>query len=94
VLFAAPGGSEATRVGISVSKRVGGAVVRNRLKRRIREIVNARYEKIESGWDIVVLVRPVAAAAGFHEIEAAVISLLSRAKLMSTESECAPSSGD
>ncbi|MBI2939140.1 MAG: ribonuclease P protein component [Chloroflexi bacterium] len=70
-----------TRVGISVSKRVGKAATRNRVKRRIREAVRALIARITPGWDLVFIARGAAATATFAEIAAAVDELVHRAGL-------------
>ena len=54
-------GSEARRLGITVGRRVGGAVVRNRLKRRVREWFRAARRHIPPGTDVVVIARRPAA---------------------------------
>ena len=56
------------RVGFTVSKRVGNAVVRNRVKRRLREIVRGSTSLLESGWDYVVVARPRAATSDFQAL--------------------------
>jgi ribonuclease P protein component len=80
VLKALPNKLDFYRYGISVSKHVGKAVVRNRIKRRIREII--RSEPLNSGWDIIVIARNPAAESDFHLLERSLDSLLSRAKLV------------
>ena len=69
----AAGGPDATRtrLGITVSKRVGGAVVRNHLKRRIREWFRHAREGLPSQSDIVVIARRAARDLSSHEVEAA-----------------------
>lgn len=57
------------RVGFSVSTRVGGAVQRNLLKRRLRQLAQRRLAGCEAGIDLVVVVRPGAAGASFAELE-------------------------
>ena len=57
-----------TRFGLAVSRRVGGAVVRNRLKRRIRAALDSL--EFAEGWNVVVSARPAAAEASYHEIKA------------------------
>lgn len=82
----APDGAGSTRMGITVSRRVGSAVIRNRVKRRLREILRLLYPRIRSGWDLVLVVRPAAAAASFPELVASVHALLLRANLVSQTS--------
>jgi len=84
VLYAAegPGPLATTRVGITVSRRVGAAVVRNRTRRRLRDAVARNFAAIPSGWDLVLIVRPAAAQAEFQALAIAVGELLSRAGLL------------
>jgi ribonuclease P protein component len=71
--------TEFSRFGFLVSRRVGKAVVRNRVKRRLREI--ARRTPVAKGWDLVFIARPAAAGATFQAIEAAAKHLLKRGRL-------------
>jgi ribonuclease P protein component len=80
VIRVLPNGLEISRYGFVVSRRVGKAVVRNRVKRRLREIV--RQSPLRSGWDIVIIARVAAAPAGYAALERSVKSLLSRAGLL------------
>ncbi len=82
ILWAAPGqAAGAARVGVSVGRRIGGAVVRNRVRRRIMESIRLEYERIAPGWDLVFVARSASAEAGFDGLRAAVRSLLERAGL-------------
>jgi ribonuclease P protein component len=85
VMRASPNGLGASRYGISVSRRVGNAVVRNRVKRRLREIL--RPVPLAPGWDIVLIARAAAANAGYADLEKSVKGLLSRAHLQAEEHE-------
>jgi ribonuclease P protein component len=85
VMKALPNGLTWSRYGFSVSRRVGGAVVRNRVKRRLREIL--RSAKLKPGWDIIFMARPSAAGAGFASLEKSVQGLLSQAGLLTREYE-------
>jgi ribonuclease P protein component len=69
------------RIGISVSKKVGGAVQRNRVRRRIREMVRAQAPGWRDGFDAVVVARAAAAEAEFAGLSAALEELARRAKL-------------
>lgn len=82
VVRALPNGLLLSRCGFSVSKRVGKAVVRNRVKRRLREIL--RRTPLRAGWDIVFIARPAAAAADYASIRKAIEMLLTRAHLLET----------
>lgn len=68
-----------SRVGFVVSKGVGGAVVRNRVKRRLRAHMAARVGGIPAGTDLVIRANPAAAAADFAELGAALDLGLARA---------------
>jgi ribonuclease P protein component len=76
---ALPNGLSLSRYGFSVTKKVGKAVQRNRLKRLLREIV--RLQVLKPGWDIVFIARREAVAADFHQLERAVTKLLAQAQL-------------
>ena len=84
VMRALPNGLPLTRFGFSVSKRVGGAVVRNRLKRRLREILPVL--PVKSAWDLVFIVRPPAADADFATLKVTVEHLLAQGNLIKSDS--------
>ena len=71
-----------SRFGFSVSKRVGGAVVRNRARRLIREATRLRRAMIADGWDVVIIARQPMREANFHQVDRAVDQLLRRARLL------------
>lgn len=71
VIQVAPGEVDKTgfvRLGLTVSRRVGNAVVRNRVKRRVREWFRHRRENLGDGVDLVVIARPEAAGLSYHEM--------------------------
>lgn len=84
VLRAAPNGLSQSRCGFSVGKKVGKAVVRNRVKRLFKEIV--RLTPLKPGWDIVFIARQDAASAKYADLQKTIITLLTRAKIMGSAS--------
>lgn len=69
-----------SRVGFAVGKRVGTAVVRNRVKRRLRAAVASLA--LLPGWDLVVAARPAAAGQDYQALRGALLGLLQRARLL------------
>lgn len=82
VLCKAPNALPKSRVGFSVSKRIGKAVVRNRAKRLISEAVRLRVDLISPGWDIVFIARRGIAESDYWAIERSVHHLLVSAHLL------------
>ena len=71
--------ASAPRVGFVVSRAVGGAVVRNRTKRRLRALVAARLDRLPDGVDVVVRANPPAGTASSRELAAALDPLWDKA---------------
>jgi len=70
------------RAGFVTSKRVGGAVVRNRVRRRLREIVRLHQDALRSGVWIVLIARPAAAQASYRALEDEWLRLANRASIL------------
>ncbi len=75
VLYARKNGTNANRVGITVSKKLGHAVVRNRVRRRLRDVYRLNEDKFQPGWDIVVVARSKAVTAEFTRLTTAYLQL-------------------
>ena len=82
VLYARPNKTGKNRVGITVSKKLGKAVVRNRVRRRLREVYRLHEERFTPGWDIVVVARSRAVQAPFDRLTGAYLSLAEKAGLL------------
>jgi ribonuclease P protein component len=81
VLVARPNGLDFTRVGVTASRRVGGAVARNRARRLLREAARRLYSRFGRGWDVVLVARAGILEVKEPQVEEALSSLLGRAKL-------------
>lgn len=76
VLCTYPNAQASLRVGYSVSKRIGGAVRRNRIKRLMRESIRAYSDLLEPGWDIVIIARQRVSLASYWDVQRSVGHLL------------------
>ena len=85
IIIVGEGQEENPRVGIQVSKALGGAVQRNRVKRQLRAIISMALPSIKHNADIVVIPRGPASRATFQEIQSAVLGLLGRAGLFGAD---------
>ncbi len=85
VLYARRNNTGKNRVGITVSKKLGHAVVRNRVRRRIREAYRLQEEQFFPGWDIVVVARTKAIRCSFSELKHSFLSLAAKAGLSHQE---------
>jgi ribonuclease P protein component len=69
---------ETTRIGLSTGRRLGGAVVRNRIRRRLREVLRVMAPSFQPGWDVLIIARPAVVEASHDEMAEAVRRLLQR----------------
>lgn len=74
-----------TRFGLAVSRRIGGAVVRNRVKRRLREAI--RSLEFRDGWNVTLSARERAATADYWGLRASVEALARRSGLLAGASQ-------
>ena len=72
-----------TRFAFAIPKRVGKAVIRNRVRRRLREIL--RPMSLVEGFDVVISVRPEAASANFAALKTELTTLMKRGRLLQAE---------
>ncbi|HEX6548937.1 MAG TPA: ribonuclease P protein component [Candidatus Dormibacteraeota bacterium] len=97
VAFATPGSSAESRVGVTVSRQVGGAVHRNRLRRRLREVARTRLLRDDSPlvaqgikYDVVLIARPAALTADVPRLEKDAEAFLRRLAGRRPEAAAAP----
>jgi len=87
VLYARRNRLGRNEVGITVSKKLGHAVIRNRTRRRLREVYRLNEERFTPGWDIVVVARSRSVEADFGQLTAAYLSLAGKAGLLREEGQ-------
>ena len=85
VLYARKNRTECNRVGITVSKKLGKAHIRNRIRRRLREVYRINEEKFLPGWDIVIVARSRALDAPFDKLTRSYLSLAKKAGILREE---------
>ena len=73
---------EKFRAGFVTSKRIGGAVVRNRVRRRLRDIVRTEQRRLREGFWLVVIARPAAARASYDALKDEWLRLAERASIL------------
>ena len=85
VLYARKNRTGINRVGITVSKKLGKAHIRNRIRRRLREVYRLNEEQFLPGWDIVVVARSKAVEAPFDALTRSYLALAKKAGILHKE---------
>lgn len=78
VLYARRNGTRFNRVGVTVSGKLGCAVARNLVRRRLREIYRIHEARFQPGWDLVVVARTRAMSARYAQLERDYLALADR----------------
>ena len=81
-LYVRRNGRKSNRLGLTVSTKVGRAVVRNRVRRRLREIYRLNEGALASGCDVVVVARVRAASSDYHQLERSFLKLADKLGLL------------
>ena len=87
VLYARKNRTGTNRVGITVSKKLGKAHIRNRIRRRLREVYRLNEENFQPGWDIVLVARSRALNAPFSQLTASCLSLAAKAGILKDDAK-------
>ena len=87
VLYCRKNRRDRNRVGFTVSRKLGNAVTRNRVRRRLREIMRLHADKLLEGWDLILVARTRAVNADYGKLEADVLRCLSQLQLLKKDGE-------
>ncbi|MBP3632993.1 MAG: ribonuclease P protein component [Oscillospiraceae bacterium] len=82
VIYCRKNGTQENRIGLTVSAKLGHAVVRNKIRRRLREIYRLHEQQFKPGWDIVVVARGRAVQASYHKLEKSYLHLAEKLELL------------
>ena len=82
VLWLREGPGAAGRLGVVAGRKVGGAVERNRAKRRLREVYRLNRQRLRPGYDVVLVARRAIGSAPWGELVAELMALAKRARLL------------
>lgn len=87
VLYCRKNRSAGNRVGITTGKKLGKAVVRNRVRRRLREVYRIHESQFKPSYDLVVVARSAAVDASFSQLEGAYLALAAKLGLLQEDQQ-------
>lgn len=82
VLYVKKNGLTETRVGYTITKKIGNAVVRNKMRRRMKEIVRLNFHNIKEGYDLIFIAKRSIVNIPYEELEGSMIHIMSISKLL------------
>lgn len=82
VLYVRKNNLEETRLGITITKKIGNAVTRNRIRRRIKEIYRLNIHRIKDGYDLIFIPKKNVIDISYKELESALIHILKISKML------------
>ncbi|MDO4812690.1 MAG: ribonuclease P protein component [Eubacteriales bacterium] len=82
VVYCRPNKRDHNRLGVTVSAKLGHAVVRNRIRRRLREIYRLSQPKMKQGFDIILVARSRAVTATYQDLERAYFRMCEKLDLL------------
>lgn len=71
-----------SRIGITITKKIGNAVVRNRIRRRIKEIIRLKLGNIKTGYDLILIPKKNVQDISYKDLESAMIHIMRISKIL------------
>jgi ribonuclease P protein component len=75
-----------TRVGYSITKKIGNSVVRNRIRRQMKEIYRLNFDQVEKGYDLIFIPKKNVVDISFEKLESAMLHIMNISKVIKKES--------
>lgn len=82
VLYIKKNGLEETRVGYTITKKIGNAVVRNKIRRRMQEIYRLNFSRVKDGYDLIFICKKNTVDLSYKELENSMIHIMKIAKVL------------
>ncbi|WP_353094607.1 ribonuclease P protein component [Tissierella praeacuta] len=76
-----------TRVGYSITKKIGNSVVRNKIRRRMKEIYRLNFDKIKGNYDLIFIPKKNVVDISYKELESAMLHILKLAGMLISQSD-------
>lgn len=76
-----------TRVGYSITKKIGNSVIRNKVRRRMKEIYRLKFDGIKSGYDLIFIPKKNVVDISYKELESAMLHILKLSSLLTSQSD-------
>lgn len=81
ILYVKKNHMENSRVGYSITKKIGNSVVRNKIRRRMKEIYRLNFDNIKDGYDLIFIPKKNIVDISYREMESAMIHILKLSKV-------------
>lgn len=81
ILYVRKNGLQNSRIGITITKKIGNAVVRNRIRRRIKEIYRLKLGNIKNGYDLILIPKKNVIDISYKDLESAMIHIVGISKI-------------